>query len=99
MNKNEFCCTIVLSEKEIERRFIEAVRTDKKRSRVNGKPTCEYDREKGKAYLLFPDGRRVYYTDLMKLNQHNRRMFKRIVKSDYTRGANEAADPEVERYG
>lgn len=49
-----------ISETEIEERFREAVRLSKERAKIRKEPTCEYDDEKGKSYLLFPDGHREY---------------------------------------
>lgn len=51
-----------VSEEEQEFRFREAIRLAKEKSRIMGKPTCEYDWEKGKPYLLYPDGHREYPT-------------------------------------
>ena len=63
MDKNdEFDYELGVSEEEMDFRFVEAVRLAKEKSRIMGKPTCEYDRERGAAYLLYPDGRRVYPT-------------------------------------
>lgn len=56
-----------VSEEEQEFRFREAIRLAKEKSRIMGKTTCEYDREKGKPYLLYPDGHKEYPTlDLTK---------------------------------
>ena len=52
-----------ITEEEMEFRFREGIRRAKEKSRIMGKPTCEYDREKGMAYLLYPDGHREYPTD------------------------------------
>ena len=63
MNKtDEFDYELGISEEETDFRFREAVRLAKEKSRITGKTTCEYDREKGAAYLLYPDGHRVYPT-------------------------------------
>lgn len=51
-----------ISEEETDHRFREAVRLAKEKSRISGKTTCEYDREKGMAYLLYPNGHREYRT-------------------------------------
>ena len=51
-----------ISEDEVMHRFREAVRISKEISRIKGKPTCEYDAEKGMAYMLYPDGHREYHT-------------------------------------
>lgn len=43
-------------------RFREEVRISKEVARIKGEPTCEYDEEKGMAYLLYHDGHREYHT-------------------------------------
>lgn len=60
MENNEFDYELGISEEETDYRFKEAVKLAKEKSRITGKTTCEYDREKGKPYLLYPDGRREY---------------------------------------
>ncbi len=49
-----------ISEEEELFRMQEAIRMAKEKSRIMKKTTCEYDEEKGVAYLLFPDGHREY---------------------------------------
>ncbi len=49
-----------MSGKELEHRFNEAVRLEKEKCRVKGVPTCEFDTDLKKAYLLYPDGRKEY---------------------------------------
>lgn len=49
-----------ITEEEVDFRFKEAVRLAKERKRIMGKPTCEYDEEKGEPYFLYPDGHREY---------------------------------------
>ena len=51
-----------ISEEEVMNRFREGVRISKEVARIKGEPTCEYDEEKGMAYLLYPDGHREYHT-------------------------------------
>ena len=51
-----------ITEEEVDFRFREAVRRAKEKSRIMGKSTCEYDREKNAPYLLYPDGHREYPT-------------------------------------
>ncbi len=51
-----------MTEDEVMFRFREAVRISKEISRIKKQPTCEYDAEKGLAYLLYPDGRKEYPT-------------------------------------
>lgn len=56
----EFEEDLGITEAEVDFRFREAVRREKEKSRIMGKPTCEYDMEKGVPYLLYPDGHREY---------------------------------------
>ncbi len=58
----EFEEDLGISEEEVDFRFREAVRRAKEKSRIMGKTTCEYDREKKAPYLLYPDGHREYPT-------------------------------------
>ncbi len=63
VDKNlEFEEDLGISEEEVDFRFREAVRRAKEKSRIMGKTTCEYDREKKAPYLLYPDGHREYPT-------------------------------------
>lgn len=61
MEKRDKFYGMELSAEETERLFVGAVRAEKEKSRRSGKTTCEYDREKGRAYLLHPDGSREYH--------------------------------------
>lgn len=49
-----------MTEEEVDFRFKEAVRLAKEKSRIMGKPTCEFDRELMQPYILYPDGHREY---------------------------------------
>lgn len=49
-----------MSKEELEHRFTEIVRLEKEKCRIKGVPTCEFDTELKKAYLLYPDGHREY---------------------------------------
>ena len=62
MAEKEFDYDFGISEEEEDFRMREAVRLAKEKSRIRGKTTCEYDKEKGMPYLLHPDGRREYPT-------------------------------------
>ena len=42
------------------KRFIEAVRMDEKAKAIKGLPVSKYDKEKRKAYIQYPDGRKEY---------------------------------------
>lgn len=61
-NDDDFDYDFGISEEEQDFRFAEAVRMAKEKSRIMGKPTCEYDKEKKAPYLLYPDGSRKYPT-------------------------------------
>lgn len=60
-NKDKFDQITKLTKEETERLFSEVVQNDKEKSRNNGNTICEYDKEKGEAYLLHPDGSREYF--------------------------------------
>ncbi len=45
---------------DITRAFADTIRMEKADSLERGLPVAEYDREKKKAYLRYPDGRREY---------------------------------------
>ena len=62
VSEDDFDYELGVSEEEQEFRFREAIRLAKEKSRIMGKTTCEYDREKGKPYLLHPDGRKEFPT-------------------------------------
>lgn len=62
VSEDNFDYEFGVSEEEQEFRFREAIRLAKEKSRIMGKTTCEYDREKGKPYLLYPDGHKEYPT-------------------------------------
>ena len=59
---DDFDYDLGVTEEEENFRFAEAVRLAKEKSKIMGKPTCEYDREKKAPYLLYPDGSRKYPT-------------------------------------
>lgn len=84
--KDKFDYGIELSKEETERLFSEAVRMEKKKSRNNGKTTCEYDKERGRAYLLHPDGSREYY------EEHDvKPIIKQIAKQSVNRASGQRA--------
>lgn len=49
-----------LSDDELDKRFIEAVRIENEIKRIKGLPIAKYDFEKDAPYLEYPDGRREY---------------------------------------
>ncbi len=57
---NELDSTCGLSDEELTHRFKEAVRIENEIKSVKGLPIAQYDYEKKKPYLLYPDGTRVY---------------------------------------
>ena len=58
--KNQLDYTCGLSDDEITRRFIEAIRIDEEIRKVQGIPQARYDEETKRAYLEYPDGRKEY---------------------------------------
>ena len=62
MQEKEFDYDFGISEEEEDARIRNSIRISKEISRIKGNPTCEYDKEKKAAYLLFPDGHREYPT-------------------------------------
>lgn len=52
--------TCGLTDDELTFRFKESIRIDNEIKKIKGFPICRYDREKDKAYLEYPDGRREY---------------------------------------
>ncbi|MBQ1413501.1 MAG: hypothetical protein IIY93_09975 [Clostridia bacterium] len=57
---NELDSTYGLSDEELTRRFIEAVRIENEIKRIKGVPICGYDTQKKSSYLEYPDGSRKY---------------------------------------
>lgn len=55
---NELDTTCGISDDELTRRFVEAVRIENEIKRIKGVPIAGYNSEQG-AYLEYPDGRRV----------------------------------------
>lgn len=62
VNEDDFDYDLGVSDEELEYRFNEAIRLAKEKSRIMGKTTCEYDDDKDKPYLLYPDGHKEYPT-------------------------------------
>ncbi|MBO7473909.1 MAG: hypothetical protein J6U00_07875 [Ruminococcus sp.] len=58
LNKLDSTCGI--SDDELTRRFIEAVRIDDEIRRIKGLPVSRYDHDKNMPYIEYPDERRVY---------------------------------------
>ena len=57
---NELDSTCGISDDELTRRFIEAVRIDDEIRRIKGLPVSRYDHDKNMPYIEYPDGRRLY---------------------------------------
>lgn len=57
---NDYDTMCGLTDKELDRRFIEAVRIANEKKRIKGVPIARYDYEKKAPYLEYPDGRREY---------------------------------------
>lgn len=57
---NELDSTNGISDEELTIRFKESIRIDNEIRKIKGLPIAGYDREKKKAYLEYPDGRREY---------------------------------------
>jgi hypothetical protein len=57
---NELDSMCGISDEELTRRFIEAVRIGNEIKKVKGTPIAKFDDEKGLPYLEFADGTRKY---------------------------------------
>ena len=58
--ENELDSTCGVSDDELTRRFVEAVRISNEIKQVKGNPIQCWDDEKQASYILYPDGRREY---------------------------------------
>lgn len=61
MEGNELDSFCGISDEELTERFKVAVEIDKKICEIKGLPLSCYDDEAKLPYLLYPDGRRVYF--------------------------------------
>ena len=57
---NELDSTCGVSDDELTRRFIEAVRIENEIRRIKGLPISGYDRDKNMPYIEYADGKRIY---------------------------------------
>ena len=57
---NELDSTCGVSDDELTKRFLEAVRIDDEIRRIKVLPVSRYDHEKKMTYIEYPDSRRVY---------------------------------------
>lgn len=58
--ENELDYTCGVSDDELTKRFVEAVRIENEIKKIKGVPIQKYDSDKGLSYLEYPDGRREY---------------------------------------
>ena len=57
---NELDSMCGVSDEELDKRFVEAVRIENEIKKIKGLPIAKYDYEKNAPYLEYPDGRREY---------------------------------------
>jgi hypothetical protein len=48
------------TDEQLTERFSEAIKEEDERKIIKGAPVAKYDIETGRAYLLYPDGKKVY---------------------------------------
>lgn len=60
---NELDSTCGISDEELTERFIASIRIDQEICRIKGLPIARYDDEERRAYLEYPDGKRVYVSE------------------------------------
>ena len=60
MSENDLDATCGISDDELTKRFIEAVRIENEIKKAKGTPISCYDSEKKSAYLLYSDGTKKY---------------------------------------
>lgn len=58
---NELDSMCGVSDDELTRRFIEAIRIENEIKRIKGAPVAGYDAKHKTGYLEYPDGSRKYY--------------------------------------
>ena len=58
--ENELDYTCGVSDDELTKRFVEAVRIDNEIKKIKGVPIQKYDHEKKQPYLEYPNSRRKY---------------------------------------
>ena len=58
--ENELDSMCGVSDEELTRRFMEAVRIENEIKRIKGVPIAGYDMQRKSAYLEYPDGSRKY---------------------------------------
>lgn len=60
---NELDSTCGISDEELTERFKLSIKIDQFICKIKGLPIAGYDDENKRAYLEYPDGRRVYVTE------------------------------------
>ncbi len=60
---NELDSTYGISDEELTKRFKASIELDKKICEIKGLPIACYDDKNKRAYLKYPDGKRVYVTE------------------------------------
>ena len=58
--ENAIDSTCSVSNDELTKRFVEAIRIDNEIQKITGVPIQKYDHEKKQPYLEYPNGRRKY---------------------------------------
>ena len=58
--ENELDFTCGVSDEELTKRFVEAIRIDNEIKKIKGVPIQKYDNEKKQPYLEYPNDRRKY---------------------------------------
>ena len=58
--ENELDSTCGVSDDELTKRFVKAIRINNEIKKIKGIPIQKYDNEKKQPYLEYPDGRREY---------------------------------------
>ena len=58
--ENELDSTCGVSDDELTKRFVKAIRINNEIKKIKGVPIQKYDNEKKQPYLEYPDGRREY---------------------------------------
>lgn len=60
---NELDSTCGISDEELTERFKASIKIDQDICKIKGLPIAGYDDENKRAYLEYPDGRRVYVSE------------------------------------
>lgn len=58
--ENELDSTCGISDEELTRRFVEAVRIENETSKIKGDPIQKWDEETNRPYIEYADGSREY---------------------------------------